>query len=491
MMGDKVNCLFEAIESKNVTRVREILSKNPELCSYEKVEYSPMWQAALSGCKKIVEALIKADQKTKADQKNVDKKSKYHGFTLIQYFANVDYSFSKSKVAEVLVKHGADINAYNGKITTPLRMSVENGNTQYAKFLLKNGARLEGSEWNRKSPASYAFFCIEDDAICKEMLLLMLDHGLDTSFHNGDGENLLHTLIGYQEPSSRNGDIVKIVEILLDAGVPINDIDTSGYSPLLCALNLDKVKLATFLIRRGADVKMKGNSMLPLSSAVYIENKNLITLIDLIIKNGAEINDRNEFDETALHVACYVHDEKLISLLIRKGAEISPESRFSSTPFSELIPERDKYEPCSIAMVKEFSKLSFENIPIFEKDMHQIRKIPKAQKNFEKRADELKQLASTKFYASYSYYSLLRMSKNIKKLALLTKNDDFVTNFQTNLDKFIYYKQDLQRILEEASQYRDRLDCIQFRLYLIFKEIFPDIIIRKLADNLSLEDLPL
>lgn len=35
-------------------------------------------------------------------------------------------------------------------------------------------------------------------------------------------------------------------------------------------------------------------------------------------------------------------------------------------------------------------------------------------------------MANTKFYQPYSYYSVLEMSSNIKKLAILTKNDEFV-----------------------------------------------------------------
>lgn len=60
------------------------------------------------------------------------------------------------------------------------------------------------------------------------------------------------------------------------------------------------------------------------------------------------------------------------------------------------------------------------------------------------------------------------MASNIKKLTHLSKNNDFVLNFEAGLDLFFYYKNDLQRIFEEATQFRDELLAVESRLKYTF-----------------------
>lgn len=75
-----------------------------------------------------------------------------------------------------------------------------------------------------------------------------------------------------------------------------------------------------------------------------------------------------------------------------------------------------------------------------------------ARENFEKCMEELNKMAKKIFYSSYSYYCVMKMSKNTKKLARLTTNEAFLTNFKENLNRFPYYEENLLEILETAYQ---------------------------------------
>lgn len=141
-------------------------------------------------------------------------------------------------------------------------------------------------------------------------------------------------------------------------------------------------------------------------------------------------------------------------------------------------------------MVREFARLSFENCLVSKKDMDLIEVNSIAKDCFEKCTSELNQMASSKL-GFYSFLFVLKPSKNLKKLAHLFKNEKIVTMFEENLDRFLYYKDDLQRIFDEAIQLRDELIDTETRLYSIFGDHLPDIVIRKLTNDLKVEDLPI
>lgn len=80
-------------------------------------------------------------------------------------------------------------------------------------------------------------------------------------------------------------------------------------------------------------------------------------------------------------------------------------------------------------------------------------------------------MLNTKFYANFTYYKVLNMSNNIKK--------------------FSYYKTDLQCILKEAIQAKNKLKATESRLKSTFSDFLLDVVLRKLSTNLTANDLPL
>lgn len=213
-------------------------------------------------------------------------------------------------------------------------------------------------------------------------------------------------------------------------------------------------------------------------------------VVNLLLTSGAEVNAKDDSDFTALHVACNAQHEETVRCLIQKGANISPESNEGHTPLSFIVSNMDK-EGCIIIIIKEITKLVFKNIPCSKKDLDLIQKTPRTKEHFEKCTAELEQMSTNKFYGIYSYYFVLDISNSMKKLVHLTKNKEFVKAFEANLHNFHYYADDLQRIFKEAVEIKDKSEEVHARLYSVFGDVLPDIAIRKLGDDLALEDLPL
>lgn len=372
----------------------------------------------------------------------------------------------------------------------PLQQALIRSNIKLAESLLKNGVKPEGPEWFVDSLVKCLFWR-KNIYVRKDMLVLFIKYGLDTGFKNFEGENLLNQFIRFV--SQNDQDAVEIAEILIKSGNLVNEVDKDGGTPFLKSIDSGNLLLLSFLIENGAHVNHRPESgdidLCPLIIAAQYNNKNLI---ELLIQKGADVNYKID-GWTALHEACCINSEQAISILLQKGANLNAEDNDGSTPFSLLDPERDyNYNICLKTIVKEFARLNFESLPISRENVELIQGNLKARKYFDLCTIELNKMSNTVFYASYSYNFVFKASKNnFRKLVHLTKNKEFVEKFKSNLKLFFNYKNDLQRIFNEAIRVKNELLIVEARLITIFENFFPVVVIKVLADNLSVKDLPL
>lgn len=357
---------------------------------------------------------------------------------------------------------------------------------EFAELLLKNSLLIDMN--NKHLPSVYYSLFRGKTETRKQLLLLLMEYGLDTRFQYRHKRNILHEFCSITTQKDYNA--VEIAEVLIDSGTPINEVDDERWTPLHRSIMIHNIPLILLLIKKGAEINCKSNIRRykpPLHLATDLNDEEVV---DLLLSNGAEINLKDCQGLTALHQACFLGYKKIVSLLIQKGADISVEDERRITPFSWLVAfDGTKYQKCMMVMVKEFSKLNFENHAVSGKDMSFIQKIPEAQEYFEKCTQELKIMSSTKFYGPYTYYSVLTMS--MKKLSNLTRNEEFVTGFQENIGQFSEFENDLINIFQVAVKDRDESEAVLTRLILIFGKTLIQDVLRILARNLTLEDLPL
>lgn len=406
------------------------------------------------------------------------------------------------KIIKLLLKF-IKLGGTNNSFINHLEIAMMECNILLIEILLKYGTFFE-----KKEPIGYDFlkrvhnkifykiYKIEErkkrTKLFNKIMRLLLEYKqLDTDIENNSEGNLLHIVCNYFEADEDDYLDIEIAEYLLNSGVQLDEVSEELYTPLIAAVRRNNKKLVSFLIKRGADVNKECETdeygtEFPL--LVAAQNCKGVDIVDILLFNGAKINAEDEHRSTALHEACYWCQEQTIDLLLRKGADISQENDFGRTPYYDLDMEDEDYHSCMRVMVKEFSKMTFENLPIHEDDMNKLKRYTNDYKFYENCLNELSQLAKIKFYGSYTYYFVL-VSKKFKKLANLTRNKDFVKHFKDGLS-FPCYNDDLQRILEEAIQMRDQLLTIESRLKFTFGHSCPDIVIRKLANSLTVEDLP-
>lgn len=471
---DVTEFLIRAIENNDTETVVTILSKHSKLASAGQL-FSPLWMAAALGHEKIVEILIKAGAK-------VNEKINSGRYTLLHWMSRRPSQFHliQAKVGDILILYKADVNYNVSTYGTPLQYAIHNGNVEWAEFLLKKGARLKGPEWQNEPPATFIFTkpCIKNR---KDILRLLLKNGLGFSSQLYEGENLLQEFIGRPTPYIYEKDAKEIVETLIDCGISPNLTDARGGTPLYIAIMKQSSWLISCLIDKGADVDHKIPTIFggdtPLCVSMMFRNP---IISDLLISKGAKINEQSSHGFTALHGACDLQDEKMISLLIKRGADISILDNAGRTPLDNL--ESNK---CMRTLIKEYLKLNFESPLHPETFMKFLQKNSKAQDYYDKCTAEL----GTKFYQPYTYYSIIKMSRNIKKLANLLRNEEFVTSLEKKFSHLIY-KNDLERIIHKAHEVKVKQELVYSRLYSTFGKLLPGVVIKNLSEHLKVEDLP-
>lgn len=362
-----------------------------------------------------------------------------------------------------------------------LNRAILKSNLQLVEFFLKKGVKLDDAA------ACRYVFCGNDMKTSKNLLLLLMKYGLKViGVKNQIDQNLLHSFID-NFVKKEDEDAVEIAEILLNTiGIPVDETDEFGATALSLSVNKENTRLVSYLIEKGAKVNHAGGRT-PLNAAVFTGNEDLVSLL---LSSGANINGKSRTGQTALHSACYIHKESMIKLLVHNGADISAQDENGKTPYSRLEPEYNYYKNCRLAMIKEFSKLTFENIPVSQFDINLVRENPDAREEFEKCLEELKLMAETKFYAPYSYYRVLKRSMEIKKLSKLAKNEELFSKFEEFMCKVSYYKKDLQEVFENAVTVRDRSDEVVSRLSSVFEKILPEDVILNFSEYLGVEDIP-
>ncbi len=191
------------------------------------------------------------------------------------------YSIKKGNIKNVknLLSKGASPDGYIssfGKIKPALITAVRTANYKIVEILLKNGANPDFKGNADTSPLIET--CFADDNLNKhfKILKLLIKFGADVNMQvYGDSALASAVMKGN----------VKVVKYLVEHGANVNTVDLFGNTILinLCNLKNEQYEIAKYLIKKGADIRIKNHRNL--TALDYAKKRKFKRLISLLQKN--------------------------------------------------------------------------------------------------------------------------------------------------------------------------------------------------------------
>lgn len=253
----------------------------------------------LTEIKEMAELLIGNGAKVDAEE--------YFGDRYTPLFTAGEKFGDKGKgVAEVLIKHGANVNHHNPDGKAPLMSAALNGNLETAKILIEHGADINHQDKNSESALIRAF-----EGKNMELVDVLIDRGADVNIISTSEQSPLHYATLFND--------LRIVNKLLTKTKNIDPATGSGFTPLMQALLNKNLEIAQVLINHGANVdhiNKHGRTAL----VNYVSENNL-EMAEFLIKNGANVNFVSEENWSNRPMVCFVSSKEMMYLLLNNGAD--------------------------------------------------------------------------------------------------------------------------------------------------------------------------
>lgn len=230
------------------------------------------------------------------------------------------------------------------------------------------------------------------------------------------------------------------------------------------------------MLKRGADVNGKtsnGFTSLHLAASRFNED-----MAELLLKNHALVNERTDDGRTAMHIALRsLESSDIAHMLLDYDVDLNILTNSGITPLA--------HAPNFFigTLIKHLARFSIKfNQPVCDENIEFLRGQNKLKK-LEDCLDELRRMKNRIVYNGISLYDIFTMSEKSKKLTFLTMNKDFLASFWSawNRNLFKNYREILDGIFKRAVERRDFLQAEEKKLRSIFKDILPELIIRKVA----------
>ena len=234
-------------------------------------------------------------------------------------------------VIELLLDHGADINARNCYWHTPLSPAIECVKVDNCKTLLQHRANPSLRSIQGTLALEHA---VKKQSV--DIVKLLLDHGVDIHSMNNIGGTMLLTaiMIDYAYEKMIDGvkmtrviesfskDKLDIMRLLIDNGINVNARGIDDTISLHCAAIVGDVEPVKILLAAGADPNLTDlNGCKPLWKAVRHNHTKIVRLLLPITTN---INGQTYNGQTCLSTAARWGKKESVELLLEAGAEIWP-----------------------------------------------------------------------------------------------------------------------------------------------------------------------
>ncbi|ELT89304.1 hypothetical protein CAPTEDRAFT_84940, partial [Capitella teleta] len=231
---------------------------------------------------------------------------------------------------ELMLTKGADVTARDRRGWTALFYSIRGSSLETVRVLVEYGADVTIRDQQGQSLLHHLSNLRNEEAE-EEMLRYLLSVGADP--RAADCSLFYSSVPPWQKTSK--------VEALLNQGFDINVVNKLGQTPLhvAAARHLVPTTVIRCLCGLGADVTLAdklGDTALHIflqNTAEIVSNRYFTKItVDELVSKGADVNSKNLFGLTALHIAALSDDAKAVDILLQHGADRTALDRNGATP---------------------------------------------------------------------------------------------------------------------------------------------------------------
>ncbi|XP_077415085.1 ankyrin repeat and SOCS box protein 10 [Vanacampus margaritifer] len=219
---------------------------------------------------------------------------------------------------------------YEQELTTPLHVTAGRGFAECLKLLLQRGASVD------LAPGGITALhesCAHCEPECTRLLLI---HGANANAVSEDGRMPLHLCFS---PES-----LECAKYLLQYGAAINGrtVDEDD-TPLHVAARNGLTDHVELYLRYGAAVdKTNDEGLTPLNAACaqpqeFQDLKRYFSLCQILMKAGADIHTEDQDKHTPLHLACKNANADLVELLLANGANVNDMDYGGEAPMHNIL----------------------------------------------------------------------------------------------------------------------------------------------------------
>lgn len=274
-----------------------------------------------------------------------------------------------------LLSRGADID-FAPKYFAPLHCAAFGNSLEVAEILIANGASLHAVVQRAGCEDNLVHCAVRTDAV--ECMELFIERGVDPAYATSGGLNALHLAaeLGSQRclsfllketKISINGvtkqrdkestalhlaaarGYAECVELLLSEGAKANTKNYRGFTALHLAARCSSLECVEVLLRDGnADSNAEDyDKRTPLHAAIS-RSERACDIIDMLVSWGAQVNKKDEYGYSALHLAAMDGLTQCVETLIFLGADVTSKSKKGHTALSVIA----RKTPKSLAILK-------------------------------------------------------------------------------------------------------------------------------------------
>ncbi|ARF02724.1 SWPV1-133 [Shearwaterpox virus] len=274
----KYNLLMCAILSGKISTVRYIINYNKEL-----LDIDSSITALQNGDYKMTQFLIDSGL-------DINKKSSL-GKTILHHAIEYRYNNKNVNLVKMLINNNADVNIKDKQSKTPLHIVTDYYDCMYRNYPSKN------------------IFNIAKMLINKGAEVNALDYNNATPLHNAVKSTIM----------------IETVKLLINHGADINAVDDYGITPLNYACTSPNYihYMTNDILREKLISKEEDNDN---------NNLDINCVIDILIKNGADINFIDKYGRTCLHYASVSSHVKIVELVLNYCNKLSVTDNKGNSP---------------------------------------------------------------------------------------------------------------------------------------------------------------